>query len=44
VVVYEYCQIGNRVLIHAGACIGHDGLGFSTHQGTHHKIPHIARA
>lgn len=44
VVVYENCQIGNRVIIHAGACVGHDGLGFSTHQGVHHKIPHIARA
>lgn len=44
VVVYERCQVGNRVLIHAGACIGHDGLGFSTQAGVHHKIPHIARA
>ncbi len=44
VAIYERCQVGNRVIIHAGACVGHDGLGYSTHQGVHHKIPHIARA
>jgi UDP-3-O-[3-hydroxymyristoyl] glucosamine N-acyltransferase len=44
VVVYENCRLGNRVIIHANSTIGHDGLGFATEQGVHHKIPHIARA
>lgn len=44
VVMYENCRLGNRVIIHANSTIGHDGLGFSTEQGVHHKIPHIARA
>jgi UDP-3-O-[3-hydroxymyristoyl] glucosamine N-acyltransferase len=44
VVIYENCRLGNRVVIHANSTIGHDGLGFSTEKGVHHKIPHIARA
>ena len=44
VVIYENCRLGNRVIVHANSTIGHDGLGFSTEQGVHHKIPHIARA
>ncbi len=44
VVVYENCQLGHRVIIHANSTIGNDGLGFSTEQGVHYKIPHIARA
>jgi UDP-3-O-[3-hydroxymyristoyl] glucosamine N-acyltransferase len=44
VVIYEDCRLGDRVIIHANSTIGHDGLGFSTENGVHHKIPHIARA
>lgn len=44
VVIYENCRLGNRVIVHANSTIGHDGLGFSTEKGVHHKIPHIARA
>ena len=44
VVVYEHCQLGYRVIIHANSTIGNDGLGFSTENGVHHKIPHIAKA
>lgn len=44
VVIYENCRLGHRVIVHANSTIGHDGLGFSTEQGVHHKIPHIARA
>jgi UDP-3-O-[3-hydroxymyristoyl] glucosamine N-acyltransferase len=43
VVVYDHCRIGNRVIIHANATIGEDGYGFATHNGVHHKIPHIGR-
>jgi len=46
VTVYERCVLGNRVALHAGCSIGHDGFGFATHQNpdeptAHHKIPHI---
>jgi UDP-3-O-[3-hydroxymyristoyl] glucosamine N-acyltransferase len=41
VVVYDKCKVGNRVIIQANATIGEDGFGFATHEGEHHKIPHI---
>ena len=40
-VVYDDCIIGDRVILHAGVSIGHDGFGFATHKGVHHKIPQI---
>ena len=43
VVIYNDTRIGNRVIIQANATIGEDGFGFSTHNGEHHKIPHIGR-
>jgi len=43
VVIYDRCRIGNRVIIQANATVGEDGFGFSTHDGAHHKIPHIGR-
>jgi UDP-3-O-[3-hydroxymyristoyl] glucosamine N-acyltransferase len=42
-VIYDRCILGNDVIIHANATIGEDGYGFATHQGEHHKIPHIGR-
>lgn len=44
VVVYDGCRIGSRVIIHANATVGADGFGFATHDGVHHKIPHIGTA
>lgn len=41
VTVRERCEIGNRVIIHAGAVIGSDGFGYATDGNTHHKIPQI---
>lgn len=43
VVIYDKCKVGNRVIIQANATIGEDGFGFATHEGEHHKIPHIGR-
>jgi len=40
-VIYDDCVLGDRVIIHAGASIGHDGYGYATSQGVHHKIPQI---
>ena len=41
VTIYDNCQIGNNVIIQANAAIANDGFGFATHNGIHHKIPHI---
>ena len=38
-VVYDRCVLGNRVTLHANTVIGHDGFGYATHEGVHHKIP-----
>jgi len=37
--IYEDCIIGDRVIVHAGACVGSDGFGYAFHAGVHHKIP-----
>ena len=41
VVIYDDVVIGDRVTIHANACIGQDGFGYATHKGVHHKIPQV---
>ncbi len=38
-VVYDRCQLGDRVLLHSCVVVGHDGFGYATHGGEHHKIP-----
>jgi UDP-3-O-[3-hydroxymyristoyl] glucosamine N-acyltransferase len=39
--IYDDCQLGDRVIVHAGATLGVDGFGFATEAGVHHKIPQI---
>jgi UDP-3-O-[3-hydroxymyristoyl] glucosamine N-acyltransferase len=44
VTLYDGTILGDRVTIHAGSSIGHDGFGYSTHKGEdgvvrHEKIP-----
>ena len=39
VTIYDDCVLGDRVTLHAGCCIGQDGFGYATHEGTHLKIP-----
>ncbi len=41
VVIYPGCRLGARVVVHAGSVIGSDGFGYATHDGKHHKIPHV---
>jgi UDP-3-O-[3-hydroxymyristoyl] glucosamine N-acyltransferase len=38
-VVYDRCVLGSRVTLHANTVVGHDGFGYATHGGEHHKIP-----
>jgi UDP-3-O-[3-hydroxymyristoyl] glucosamine N-acyltransferase len=40
-VIYDGCVLGDRVIVHAGASVGHDGFGFATSKGVHHKIPQV---
>ena len=37
VVLYENTQIGERVLIHAGSCIGAYGFGYTQNEGCHQR-------
>jgi UDP-3-O-[3-hydroxymyristoyl] glucosamine N-acyltransferase len=39
VTIYDGCVLGERVTIHAGSSVGHDGFGYATHAGRHEKIP-----
>jgi len=44
VTLYDGTKLGDRVTIHAGTSIGHDGFGYATHKGDdgvvrHEKIP-----
>ena len=44
VTLYDGTKLGDRVTIHAGTSIGHDGFGYATHKGAdgvvrHEKIP-----
>ncbi|MGM0593925.1 MAG: UDP-3-O-(3-hydroxymyristoyl)glucosamine N-acyltransferase [Pseudomonadota bacterium] len=43
VTVYHDCQIGQRVVIHAGAVIGSDGFGFAKDNGEWIKIHQLGR-
>lgn len=43
VTLYSGTELGHRVVIHAGACIGSDGFGYVYKDGRHEKIPHVGR-
>ena len=43
VVLREYTEIGDRVILHAGVVLGSDGFGFLTENTTLHKVPQIGR-
>jgi UDP-3-O-[3-hydroxymyristoyl] glucosamine N-acyltransferase len=38
-----HALVGNRVIIHAGACIGQDGFGFAMGAGGHYKVRQVGR-
>lgn len=39
--VMDFCVVGERVILYAGAVIGSDGFGYETVNGVHEKIPQI---
>ena len=41
VVLYDGVTIGNRVIMHAGVCIGADGFGYVRHDQGYTKFPQI---
>ncbi|GLS21167.1 UDP-3-O-acylglucosamine N-acyltransferase [Labrys miyagiensis] len=41
--VIQHSLIGNRVIIHSGACLGQDGFGFSMGPRGHLKVPQVGR-
>lgn len=42
-VVYHHCEIGDRVIIHAGVVIGADGFGFAHDTDRWIKVPQVGR-
>ena len=43
VTIYQGCEIGERVVIHAGTVIGSDGFGFAPTGNGWQKIPQVGR-
>ena len=43
VTLYDHCQLGERVCIHASSVIGSDGFGYTLQAGQHFKVPHVGR-
>lgn len=43
VVLYDNVAIGNRVILHAGVCIGADGFGYVRHELGYQKFPQIGK-
>ena len=41
VVLYDGVSLGNRVILHAGVCIGADGFGYVRHELGYQKFPQI---
>ncbi len=41
VVLYDGVSIGNRVILHAGVCLGADGFGYVRDNPGYHKFPQI---
>lgn len=39
--IREDCQLGDRVILHAGVKIGGDGYGFAQYEGQHIKTPQL---
>lgn len=43
VTISDYCELGQRCIIHSGAVIGADGFGFASERGQWIKIPQTGR-
>jgi UDP-3-O-[3-hydroxymyristoyl] glucosamine N-acyltransferase len=43
VTLYPGTQLGERVVVHAGARLGSDGFGYVFQDGAHRKLPHVGR-
>lgn len=39
--LYPGARLGDRVIVHSGACVGSDGFGYVFQGGAHRKIPHV---
>ena len=42
-VLYDRTELGERVLVHAGAVLGADGFGYTSRPGGHEKVPQVGR-
>lgn len=41
VAIYDDCELGHRVQIHASSVVGSDGFGYTYMDGEHVKVPHV---
>ncbi len=41
--IYQRVEIGDRVVLHAGSCVGRDGFGFLSGPSGPERIPHVGR-
>ena len=41
VTLYDRTEVGARSILHSGVCIGVDGFGYATVEGSHRKIPQV---
>ena len=41
VVLYPHVQLGDRVVLHAGVCVGVDGFGYTHSEEGLEQIPHV---
>ena len=39
----QYCEIGDRNILHSGVCIGQDGFGFALGPHGHLKVPQLGK-
>jgi UDP-3-O-[3-hydroxymyristoyl] glucosamine N-acyltransferase len=39
----QHALLGNRVIVHAGVCVGQDGYGFAMGPQGHLKVPQVGR-
>jgi UDP-3-O-[3-hydroxymyristoyl] glucosamine N-acyltransferase len=42
-VLYPGTVLGDRVVVHAGTCLGVDGFGYTFVDGSHRKVPQVGR-
>ena len=43
VIIADYCELGQQVILQSGVVIGSDGYGYDFIEGAHRKVPHVGK-